>query len=268
LNMEQKDNQTMALTSACEGYGEQSNLTMAQLQKQLLLEQKKNEKSRHRIVGLTLETRPDLITPKTIHHLRELGCTRIELGLQAPDDKILALNRRGHTVQQFKDAMLLLRNAGFKVDLHFMPDLPGSSAKHDVEMYQLLFTDPGLKPDMVKIYPCTVIKNTELYDWWKAGKYKSYPIKKLFEAIIQMKIATPRYCRISRLIRDIPENEINAGNIITNLRQYLQTEMKKRGLKCQCLRCREVGRNKEITKLGNEGVGDKVIKLALSVVEG
>lgn len=218
-----------------------NNLTIEQLQRALAIEQRKNETSKHRIVGLTLETRPDLVTPESIYHMRQIGCTRIELGLQAPDDKILKLVQRGHTVQQFRDAMLLLRQASFKVDLHFMPDLPGTTPKHDVEMYKQIFSDPGLKPDMIKIYPCTVIKSSGLYQWHKMGKYKPYSEKKLFEALIQMKLATPRYCRISRLIRDIPANEISGGNIITNLRENLKKEMLKRGLKCQCLRCREIG---------------------------
>src|SRR3989339_1806239 len=195
--------------------------SLEKLQEALEKEQKKNETAKHRIIGLTLETRPDAITPKTIYHMRQLGCTRIELGLQAPDDKILKLVKRGHTVQQFRDAMLLLRQAGFKVDLHFMPDLPGTTPKHDVAMYKKLFTDPGLKPDMVKIYPNTVIPSSELYKWFKAGKYKPYDEKKLFDALLKMKLATPRYCRISRLIRDIPDNEIAAGNRITNLREAL-----------------------------------------------
>lgn len=217
------------------------SFSLKTIQRELDEQQKINESSKHRIIGLTLETRPDLITPETIYHMRQMGCTRVELGLQAPDDKILKLNKRGHTVQQFKDAMLLLRQAGFKVDLHFMPGLPGSTAKHDVEMYKQIFSDPGLKPDMIKIYPCSVIKNTELYKWYKQGKYKPYSQKKLIYALIEMKLATPRYCRISRLIRDIPEPSIEAGNKVTNLRQDLVTEMKKRGVKCKCLRCREVG---------------------------
>lgn len=215
--------------------------SLSNLQIELEKAQRKNETAKHRIIGLTLETRPDAITPATIYHMRQQGCTRIELGLQAPDDKILKLVDRGHTVQQFKDALFLLRQAGFKVDLHFMPDLPGSTAKHDVEMYKQLFSDPGFKPDMVKIYPCTVIKSAPLYDWYKTKKYKPYNEKKLFEALIEMKINTPRYCRISRLIRDIPNPDIEAGNAITNLREELKKEMNQRGLKCNCLRCREVG---------------------------
>ncbi|PIR76368.1 MAG: tRNA uridine(34) 5-carboxymethylaminomethyl modification radical SAM/GNAT enzyme Elp3 [Candidatus Magasanikbacteria bacterium CG10_big_fil_rev_8_21_14_0_10_42_10] len=209
-------------------------------------EQTYNETADYRIIGLTLETRPDAISPKTIHHMRRQGCTRIELGLQAPDDKILELIQRGHSVQQFRDAITLLRQAGFKVDLHFMPDLPGSSPEHDIEMYKTLFTDLALRPDMVKIYPCAVIKSAELYQWLQDGRYTPYGEEGLFRALLQMKLETPRYCRISRLIRDIPSEEIEAGNKITNLREELEKELHKRGQVCVCLRCREIGRQQKL----------------------
>jgi elongator complex protein 3 len=223
---------------------EYKHLPIEEIQKQLETEQRYNEYAKHRIIGLTLETRPDAITPMSIFHMRRQGCTRIELGLQAPDDTILKLIKRGHTLQEFKDAMLLIRQAGFKVDLHFMPDLPGTTAKHDVEMYKLLFSDESLKPDMVKIYPNTVIKSAELYEWFKKGTYKPYGDKKLFKALLEMKLSTPRYCRISRLIRDIPEQEISAGNIISNLREGLHKELEKQGKHCLCMRCREISRQK------------------------
>ncbi len=217
---------------------------LSELQKALEKEQTKNETAKHRIIGVTLETRPDAITPKSILYMRQQGCTRVELGLQAPDDKILELIVRGHTVQNFRDAMYLLREAGFKVDLHFMPDLPGTTPEHDVEMYKSLFSDPGLKPDMVKIYPNTVIPSAELYQWFLDGRYKPYGDENLFNALLQMKLATPRYCRISRLIRDIPATEIAAGNSVTNLREMLEARLKQQGKKCECLRCREIGRQK------------------------
>lgn len=207
-------------------------------------EQRYNENCKYRIIGITLETRPDAISPKSIYHMRRQGCTRIELGLQAPDDNILKLIERGHTVAEFISAMKLLREAGFKVDLHFMPDLPGTTPEHDVEMYRELFENPGLKPDMVKIYPNTVIKSAELYQWFLDGKYKPYGEKPLFDALLQMKQITPRYCRISRLIRDIPSNEIYAGNTITNLREDLEKELHKNNKVCVCLRCREIGRQR------------------------
>jgi len=221
--------------------------SLEELQQEMAEEQAYNDKkAKYKIIGLTLETRPDAISPKTIFHMRAQGCTRIELGLQAPDDEILALVQRGHTVQQFRDAILLLRQAGFKVDLHFMPDLPGTTPDHDVDMYQMLFEDKGLKPDMVKIYPCTVIQTAELYQWFKEGKYTPYPADKLFDALLEMKKITPYYCRISRLIRDIPSTEIHGGNAITNLREALEKKLHEQGLFCKCLRCREVGRAKRI----------------------
>ena len=217
--------------------------SLKDLQNALAIEQKKNETAQHRIIGLTLETRPDAISPKTIWHMRQQGCTRIELGLQTPDDKILALIKRGHTVQQFRDAMFLLRQAGFKVDLHYMPDLPGTTPDHDVEMYKEIFADSGLRPDMVKIYPNTVIKSAELYQWFLDGRYVPYgDTPAMTDALIKMKLATPRYCRISRFIRDIPATEIEGGNRVTNLRELLEKKIHDQGKLCVCLRCREISR--------------------------
>lgn len=215
-------------------------------------EQTYNESASHRLIGVTLETRPDAISPKTIWHMRNQGCTRIELGLQSTDDKILELIVRGHTVDQFRRAILLLRKAGFKVDLHFMPDLPGTTAKHDVEMYNEIFSDPALRPDMVKIYPCAVLKSAELYQWLESGKYTPYSSDDLFWALNEMQLATPRYCRISRLIRDIPADVIEAGNIVTNLREMLDADLKKRGLRSVDIRAREIGRHPEVLERAEE----------------
>ena len=218
---------------------------LEELTQRIEKEQRYNEYAKHRIIGITLETRPDCITPKTLYHMRKQGCTRIELGLQAPDDAILSLIKRGHSVDEFRKAMYMLRCAGFKVDLHFMPDLPGTTPEHDVTMYKSLFSDPALCPDMVKIYPNTVIESAELYAWFKEGRYKSYGEKALFAALLAMKKATPRYCRISRLIRDIPSNEIRDGNSITNLRESLTKELHNTNARCVCLRCREISRQQD-----------------------
>ncbi|MCX6779410.1 MAG: tRNA uridine(34) 5-carboxymethylaminomethyl modification radical SAM/GNAT enzyme Elp3, partial [Candidatus Magasanikbacteria bacterium] len=208
----------------------------------LFIQQNKNETARSRIVGLTLETRPDLITLITVEQMRLLGCTRIELGIQHTDDKILKLTKRGHTLGQAKQASKLLRHYGFKLDFHLMPQLPGSTPAKDFKMIKEVFTDPDLRPDMIKIYPCSVVKHSELYTWYKKGLYKPYSDKKLIEMLIKVKAEIiPRYCRISRLIRDIPATEIMAGNKVTNLRETIQKELLERGFTCSCLRCREIG---------------------------
>ena len=218
-----------------------SKWNIEKLKKRLEKEQKKNEKAKHRVIGLTLETRPDFINEKTVWEMREQGCTRVELGAQTIDDKILKTVKRGHGSLEIKNAMRTLKLYGFKVDLHLMPQLPGATPGKDLKMMQAIFSNPAYRPDMIKIYPCTVVKNSELYTWLKKGKYKPYSDKKLLETIIAFKTTVPRYARISRLIRDIPSHHIQAGNKMTNLRQVIQTEMGKRGLKCNCLRCREIG---------------------------
>ncbi|MBU1179588.1 tRNA uridine(34) 5-carboxymethylaminomethyl modification radical SAM/GNAT enzyme Elp3 [Patescibacteria group bacterium] len=207
----------------------------------LIMAQKINETAKNRIIGLTLELRPDSVMPEEVAHLRKLGCTRIEMGVQTIDDKILKLIRRGHNTKQVAEATALLRNAGFKVDYHLMPGLPGVSPKKDLENFKEIFKNPAYRPDMIKIYPCSVIPQTPLHSWWKKGQYKPISTKALIDLIIKMKLLVPRYVRISRIIRDIPGDDIACGNVVTNLRELIKQKMKKQGLKCKCIRCREIG---------------------------
>ncbi len=207
-----------------------------------------NERGAHRIIGITLETRPDWVTAKEVARLRTLGCTRIELGVQHTDPAILKGVNRGHDIAGVKRATLLLREAGFKVDFHMMPQLPNATPEKDIAAFDLLWNDPALRPDMLKIYPCVVLKTAEIFQWWQDGMYKPYALEQLIEMLITVKSRIPRYVRISRLIRDIPANYIYDGNIVTNLRQTIQALMKKRGLTCHCLRCREIGHQQHRTQ--------------------
>jgi elongator complex protein 3 len=213
-----------------------SRLKIQNLKDRLAQEQRKNEKTKYKIIGLTLETRPDYIDERELGEMRELGCTRVELGVQAIDDKILKLNKRGHDVRQISEATRLLKEFGFKVTYHLMPNLPGSTAHHDLAMFKQLFKDERFQPDQIKFYPTVVTKGTVLYRWWRAGKYRPYTKKVLQNLIIKCKAVVPGHVRIIRLIRDIPEESIEAGNIITNLRQIMQAQ----GAECRCIRCREV----------------------------
>ena len=211
------------------------NVNILKLKNQLADEQKKNEKARYRIIGITLETRPDYIDETELLEMRELGCTRVELGVQAIDDKILKLNQRGHGVTEIVRATKLLKDYGFKVTYHIMPGLPGSNQKKDIKMFSRLFTDQRFQPDQIKFYPTVVTRGSLLYNWWRNGKYKPYTDKVLRNLIIECKKIVPPYVRIIRLIRDIPGDSIIAGNTITNLRQVIQ----RNGVRCRCIRCRE-----------------------------
>jgi elongator complex protein 3 len=205
------------------------------IKKELSLEQKKNERAKYKIVGITLETRPDYINEKELIEMRELGATRVELGVQAIDDKILQKNLRGHGVEEISRATALLKEFGFKITYHLMPGLPGSTAKKDLAMFKKLFADERFQPDQIKFYPTVVTKGSKLYRWWKQGKYHPYSDKTLRKLIVGCKKSVPEYVRIVRLIRDIPGESIEAGNTVTNLRQLLQQE----GVRCRCIRCRE-----------------------------
>lgn len=197
-----------------------------------------NETASHRNVGLVIETRPDEITPEEIRWLRHLGVTKVQMGAQSLDDRILEMNKRGHDVECTRKAVALLRSAGFKIVLHWMPNLHGATPKSDREDFARLWTD--FCPDEIKIYPNQLLANAELYEYWQRGEFKPYTTQELIDLIADIKPSIPRYCRVNRVIRDIPSTNVVEGNRRTSLRQDVHDEMKRRGTKCQCVRCREV----------------------------
>lgn len=197
-----------------------------------------NETAPHRNVGLVIETRPDEINPDEIKWLRHLGVTKVQMGAQSFDDHILEINKRGHDVQSTRQATALLRAAGFKIVLHWMPNLLGATPQSDREDFARLWND--FCPDEIKIYPNQLLANAELYEYWQRGEFQPYTTDELVDLIADIKPTIPRYCRVNRVIRDIPGNNVVEGNRRTSLRQDVQAEMKRRGTRCQCVRCREV----------------------------
>lgn len=204
----------------------------------LLAAQILNETSPHRNVGLVIETRPDEITPDELHWLRQLGVTKVQMGAQSLDDRILDMNKRGHSVEQTRQAVALLRAAGFKIVLHWMPNLHGATPASDRIDFSRLWQ--GFCPDEIKIYPNQLLANAELYEVWQRGEFQPYTTQELIELIADIKPVVPRYCRINRVIRDIPSTNVVAGNKRTSLRMDVQVEMQRRGTKCSCIRCREI----------------------------
>ncbi|MEW5805261.1 MAG: tRNA uridine(34) 5-carboxymethylaminomethyl modification radical SAM/GNAT enzyme Elp3 [Patescibacteria group bacterium] len=205
--------------------------------------QKFNEKAKQRIIGISIETRPDFINQQEVKRLRKLGITRVELGVQSIYDEVLIKNNRGHLVGATIKATKLLKDAGFKICYQMMPNLMGSDLKKDEQMFKELFSNPDFQPDYLKIYPCLVLKEARLYESWKKGEHQAYSDRQLKNLIKKIKKRIPAYVRIQRIIRDIPAEYIVAGGKISNLRQVIHQEMKKEGWQCQCVRCREVGKD-------------------------
>ena len=203
-----------------------------------------NSRSQRRNVGLVVETRQDHVTEDELRWFRYLGVTKVQVGIQSVDERVLTLNNRGHDVQATRDAFRLLRLAGFKIHGHWMPNLLGATPDSDVADYGRLWHDPSFKPDELKLYPTMLLENAELYEYWQRGEYKPYEEDEVIDVLIRCKVQTPKYARLTRIIRDIPTTNVVEGFKKANLRQMAQQRMAKQGLQCQCIRCREVKRQK------------------------
>ncbi|MFA5747025.1 MAG: tRNA uridine(34) 5-carboxymethylaminomethyl modification radical SAM/GNAT enzyme Elp3 [Candidatus Paceibacterota bacterium] len=209
--------------------------------KDLLSSQKKNEKAKHRIVRLSVETRPDFINEKEIKRLRAYGVTKVELGVQSIYDDVLLLNKRGHLIDSTVKATRLLKDAGFKISYQMMLNLPGSDPERDSAMFKELFSNPNFQPDSLKIYPCALVKEAPLYQWYLDKKYQPCSAEELIDVIVKIKKTVPPYVRIERVIRDISSKTIVEGPAkISNLRQVVEKKLQADGSRCQCIRCREI----------------------------
>lgn len=225
---------------ACNNFGLPKDMQTKKGEKSLAQMQKENETALTRIIGLSIETRPDYITTYEIERLRKLGVTKVEIGVQHLDDSVLKETKRDMKIAAAAEATERLRNAGLKVVYHMMPNLPGSTPERDVEMFGELFSGEDFHPDMLKMYPCMVLEGSELFDIWKKGGFTPYTDEELFRVLVGAKKQIPKYVRIIRVIRDIPATYIQAGSTISNLRQWLEADMKKNNWRCKCIRCREV----------------------------
>ena len=202
--------------------------------------QLRNESAYARCVGLVLETRPDNLTLEEVLSLRRLGATKVQIGFQSLSDRVLALNRRGHGVADIRRAMKLLRFGGFKIHAHWMPNLLGSSPDLDIEDFGRLFDDRDFRPDELKIYPCSLVESAELMTYYERGEWLPYSRADLTRVLTECLQRTPEYCRVTRVIRDIPGTDIVTGNKVTNLRQVVERELQLRGQMGRDIRAREI----------------------------
>ena len=192
---------------------------------ELVEQQHVNETAASRVVGLVIETRPDTITPDSLRMFRQLGCTKIQIGIQSPRQEILDANQRQMSVAQIKRAFSLIRLYGFKIHSHLMVNLLGATPEADKQDFKTFVTDPGFLPDEIKLYPCALVSGTQLVQKYREGTWQPYAKDELVDVLVQDVLATPPYVRISRMIRDISATDILVGNKHTNLRQMVEQEL-------------------------------------------
>ncbi len=207
---------------------------------------KLNEVSKSKCVGLVIETRPDEVNEKEVIKIRRLGATKIQIGIQSLNDEVLKKNKRGHDVKKTIEALELIRRAGFKIHGHYMPNLYGSNPELDKKDFEKMFNEINFRPDELKIYPCSLIKTAELMKFYQDGLWKPYTHEELGDVISHHIVNTPRYCRLTRIIRDIPSTDIVVGNKLTNFRQIVEEMIKKNNLEVKEIRSREI-KNKEFS---------------------
>ncbi|AAZ13341.1 Elongator-like Protein 3a [Trypanosoma equiperdum] len=206
----------------------------------LLQEQLLNETAACKIIGVTLETRPDTVNEEMLRQLRRFGCTRVQLGVQHTDDAVLLAVNRQSTRDEAVHAIKLLKDSCFKVDIHLMPDLPGSTPENDKKMFSDVLYSPELQADQWKIYPCQTTPFSVIEEWYKEGKYQPYGLTNLIDVILFAKRRVQPWVRLNRVVRDIPHDYILGGVDVSNLRQLLAVRLAEEGSRCQCIRCREV----------------------------
>lgn len=219
--------------------------------KNLSESKKLNESAKHRCVALCIETRPDVCC-EFIERMREFGCTRVELGVQLIDDEVYEIVKRGHKVEDVVLATKCLRNAGFKIGYHLMPGLPGSNPQKDFKLFKKIFSNENFKPDQIKIYPCQVLPNSELEKLYWEGKYKPYTPKEIQKLLIQMLKIIPRYCRVMRVMREIPLEYLIAGSKDIGIRKDVEDDLRKNKVKLKEIRYREIGFNKSAEDLNTD----------------
>jgi elongator complex protein 3 len=226
------------------------------------------EKSRVRNVGITVETRPDWAKETHVDAMLSMGVTRVELGIQNPDDSIYRLVGRTHTVADVVEATRIAKDAGLKVVYHLMPGMPGSSRTKDLEAFKRVFTDPKFKPDMIKIYPCLVLEGTRAHEWYRTGAYKPYSTEEAVNLIAEVKKSLPVWVRVMRVQRDIPAGLIVAGVDKSNLRQRVQQKLAEHGDRCTCIRCREVGHRMVVDNVKPDLDKVKILTIHYEASEG
>jgi elongator complex protein 3 len=226
------------------------------------------EVSKTRNVGITVETRPDWAKQPHVDAMLSMGVTRVELGVQNPDDEIYRRVGRTHTVADVTESTRIAKDAGLKIVYHMMPGMPGSNPQKDIVAFKRIFIDAAFKPDMIKIYPCLVISGTKTYEWHQNGTYEPYTTEEAANVITEIKKIIPQWVRVMRVQRDIPARLILAGVKKSDVRELIQSKLKTQGSQCQCIRCREVGHRMAVDQVKPDLKKIKILNQQYKASEG
>ncbi len=126
------------------------------------------------IDSIRLSTRPDAIDAEILARLKKFGVETIEIGAQSMDERVLLLAGRGHTAKDVENASRQIKAAGFRLILQMMTGLPGADDESSIESARRII---ALEPDGVRIYPTVIVRDTALYDLWKAGRYDEHTVE-------------------------------------------------------------------------------------------
>lgn len=215
------------------------NRSIASTLEEAILE---NEGSERRCIGLTVETKPDWFFEREIDISLGYGTTKVELGVQNISERILRTNGRGHGISEIVKSTKLSRDAGLKIVYHLMPGMPGSSIEDDKNSFDLMINDPAYRPDMLKIYPTLVVKETAIYRMWKQGRYMPLDTDSAVELITYFMKKMPPWIRVQRMQRDIPVKFIEAGVKRSDIRNMVDQRLAELGINTMEMRAREIGR--------------------------
>lgn len=219
--------------------------------------QRANETAASRMIGLTIETKPERFEPQDVKHSMHLGTTRVEFGVQSTFDDVLKRVNRGHSVQDVREATRRAKDAGLKVCYHMMPGLPGTDFERDLDSFRTIFDDPDFRPDMLKIYPTLVVPGTGLHALWRRGEYEALTTERVVDLLVAVKPLIPPWVRIQRIQREIGVSDVAAGLSVGNVRELVRARLAAEGKRCRCIRCREVGLRHRRFAAGGLGIRRK-----------
>ena len=217
-----------------------------------------NETAKHRCIALCIENRPDNCSEEEIRRMLEFGCTRVELGVQMPDNELYKKTNRGHTIKEVIESSRKLRDSGFKLGYHIMPGLPYSNMEKDLKLFKEIFDNPYYRPDQLKIYPCQVIDDSPLARVYEKINFKPYNEVQTQYILEEMTKMIPEYCRTMRIMREIPPEKLVAGITRIDIRREVEKNLRKNKDKIREIRMRELGFNKQYYKEIDDKINLKI----------